>query len=352
MSLIFSPQKSCNTILENVRSSKLNFSIQETPYSLFLTIRKSFTKNFLNHQPEPHLDSRTKVLDIKKISDLEAELDILKTENRNLKLKNEHLEKGNVALANNYEEEVSECEAIKEELVDTTAQLENWKTNCKNMEANLKNIEKKSKQLEEKHTKTCNEVKKIKCEKEDLIKENNKISINLKTVKKEAKENNNEHDKIFRKKDETIKELLEYKIVKTAEEKAMKNKQKKIDKKLKAIGERESKLKLEKQHFDKIRDKMDACKEPEETTTKVNPEILTTDENANEHIHTVETADVEEPDLIYDVTVNKNLFENICDEGQNEETEEAIEDNLTFQEQIRQILQNTVKQSLEKLNTT
>ena len=34
-------QSSCNTIIESVRTSFLNYSIQETPYSIFLTIRKS-----------------------------------------------------------------------------------------------------------------------------------------------------------------------------------------------------------------------------------------------------------------------------------------------------------------------
>ena len=38
-------QKSCNAILQEVRSSCLNFGIQETPHSIYLTIRKSLNKS-------------------------------------------------------------------------------------------------------------------------------------------------------------------------------------------------------------------------------------------------------------------------------------------------------------------
>ena len=34
-------QKSCNSIVENVRSSFLNHALQESPFSVFITLRKS-----------------------------------------------------------------------------------------------------------------------------------------------------------------------------------------------------------------------------------------------------------------------------------------------------------------------
>ena len=37
-------QKSCQSILDTVRQSNLNFAIQETPFSIFITIRKSLNK--------------------------------------------------------------------------------------------------------------------------------------------------------------------------------------------------------------------------------------------------------------------------------------------------------------------
>ena len=39
-------QDSCAHILRSVRNSKLNFACQETPYSIYLTIRKSWKKHY------------------------------------------------------------------------------------------------------------------------------------------------------------------------------------------------------------------------------------------------------------------------------------------------------------------
>ena len=46
MAVDLEPQDVCDQVLQVVRSSQLNFCSQETPYSVFLTLRKSFTKNF------------------------------------------------------------------------------------------------------------------------------------------------------------------------------------------------------------------------------------------------------------------------------------------------------------------
>ena len=42
---------SCDKILNSVRSTNLNFSCQETPFSLYLTIRKSLVKFNNPHKP-------------------------------------------------------------------------------------------------------------------------------------------------------------------------------------------------------------------------------------------------------------------------------------------------------------
>ena len=44
-------QKSCDLVLASVRSSSLNYSSQETPFSIYLTIRKSFSKATFNQSP-------------------------------------------------------------------------------------------------------------------------------------------------------------------------------------------------------------------------------------------------------------------------------------------------------------
>ena len=238
-------QKNCDTILDRVRSSNLNFVLQETPFSIFLTIRKSFNKNLSNQPyPEPNLDSD--VHDSDKLSDLMAELKSLRTENKNIKAKKELLEQSQVTLAKNYAEEVTECEHLKGELIGNVSKLNNLQNNFEKMNSNLKIIENEKKQLGVKHEKTCAEVKVLKSEKDDLEKEKSKIIIALKTAKKEGKEKNHEHEKIIKKKDETIEDLLAFKLIKTSEEKSLRNKQKKLEKKLRSVQQIEQEVKEHK----------------------------------------------------------------------------------------------------------
>ena len=39
--------ENCNTILSSLRKSGLNFIVQETPYSAYITIRKNFCSGFV-----------------------------------------------------------------------------------------------------------------------------------------------------------------------------------------------------------------------------------------------------------------------------------------------------------------
>jgi hypothetical protein len=64
----------------------------------------------------------------------------------------------------------------------------------------------------------------------------------IKTLNKVAKESDAEHNKIIKKKDNTIENLQHYKTLKTSEERELKIKDKKINKKLKSLGEREAQL--------------------------------------------------------------------------------------------------------------
>ena len=43
-------QENCGRILQTVRTCNLNFSCQETPYSIYLTIRKSWSKHQQVHE--------------------------------------------------------------------------------------------------------------------------------------------------------------------------------------------------------------------------------------------------------------------------------------------------------------
>ena len=68
----------CEFLLKQLKSTNLNFILQETPYSVYLTIRKSFIKNLNTNNPSQTFNVSEETLN-KKIADLEAENLLLKS---------------------------------------------------------------------------------------------------------------------------------------------------------------------------------------------------------------------------------------------------------------------------------
>ena len=77
----------------------------------------------------------------------------------------------------------------------------------------------------------------------EKTKEYNKTNVTLKSAKKEIQENRHEHQKVTKKNEDTIEELLAFKVMRSSEEKSFKSKQKKLDKKIRKVEETETKLK-------------------------------------------------------------------------------------------------------------
>ena len=98
----FSPfiEKSCNSIIQNIRSSPLNFSLQETPFSIYITVRKSVVKTKIHQDVCQNVESE---LSPEPASALKTELDSL---NRKVKF----LEEANNGLKKDYEEAVVQNE--------------------------------------------------------------------------------------------------------------------------------------------------------------------------------------------------------------------------------------------------
>ena len=105
--------------------------------------------------------------------------------------------------------------------------------------------------LEMKHIKTCSDLRRLKDDYDDLTKEFIQSKISTKTLKKEAKELSSEHQKIVKEKDDTIEDLMRYKAERSSEEKDLKVKQKKLNKKLKQVEVREIKLKTIKDNLNR-----------------------------------------------------------------------------------------------------
>ena len=94
----FSVKTSCDFIINSVRDSSLNCSLQETPYSLYLTIRKTFSKASLSSEQNSS----------QSLPSLGG--DQTQTEINTLKQKLEYVQESNKSLEHYFTEAVDECE--------------------------------------------------------------------------------------------------------------------------------------------------------------------------------------------------------------------------------------------------
>ena len=159
-------KKTCDSILNHVKSSPLNFSIQETPYSCYITIRKSFNKNFLYQTDLSEASSRTQLKD-----------DLIDSSEELAKLRNKitNLEAANDTLVKDYEDEV----VLNEKLKSLVA---NFETKMKENEAKIVTKVK----LDEK-TVNNEVVRNLKDYNSKLVENLENVEKSLKTVNKQIK---------------------------------------------------------------------------------------------------------------------------------------------------------------------
>ena len=119
---------------------------------------------------------------------------------------------------------------------------------------------------------------------DELTKEIKYLSLHINNAKKDAKDQFNEKEKMILKQVKIIEELENFKSIKKWEEKEFKSKLKKVDKKLKAIGEREAKLKLQQKEADK-RLELDVDENENESNRKLKNENLATSELDTENLN-------------------------------------------------------------------
>ena len=157
-------QSSCDKIIHCVRGSCLNFSINETPYSLYLTIRKSFSKSTEENFSTPKNLSQSS----------DADLEILR---KRLELS----ESANNSLKLNCEEAVSECETSFKRIED--------------LEKKVKEFEQKEKLKEADVKKKDDLIQVLKIEKVNAVKEISAVEIKVKELGKIIKAKDKElHD--------------------------------------------------------------------------------------------------------------------------------------------------------------
>ena len=207
-----SPSVICEQILWLVKKSNLNFSLQETAFSLNLCIKKRFINKWpsTEHSNTPQTNT---VLPQEFLVELEAKDKRIAELENIVKVKEEVKEEGSA----------NKIKAVNEE----------------------------KRALQVKHEKVCADNKITKAENEALKKDLNSVNVALKTSRKENNDSSHRQDRKIELLEDKIKELHEYKIDKESEEKDLKNKTKKLDKKLKSIQEREAKIEIDKKKLER-----------------------------------------------------------------------------------------------------
>ena len=209
-----SPNQVCASIIEKVTSSRLDFSIHQTPYSLHFSLRKKFSKNS-NKIPLDYSSSTNASLSESQDDRLRQEL--LNTRNEYDRLFNWYM---------------GEQEAKSKLEVEYQRALENLASIVRSEES-VKDLKKVNKSLNDRIESKDLELKHLKSEVEDIKKDKNSLSVALKAAKAEAKEQLKDFEKQKNRLENSILDLSEFKKVKLAEEREEKLKKRKELKKSK-----------------------------------------------------------------------------------------------------------------------
>ena len=236
---------SSDFLLHSVRSSGLNYVCQETPFSIFLTVRKTFVKSISPSPPSP-----TSILEPEKFN----------VKQEKLLEDNNSLKEAFNRLKNDYGDAIEQCESysqVIEELNQKTEvlnkKLSDEKVVNENVENKIKQATNDRNKMESKFDEVIKENKTLKKEISELSNQIKTSSKDLKTALKDKRDISNDFEKKIRAFETENKTLVEYKILKEAEEKDLKLKLKSANKKLKSVTEKEAKLENEKLNFNKLK---------------------------------------------------------------------------------------------------
>ena len=176
-------ESSFKTIQDTVRSSGLHFCLQETPFSCYITVRKSLI------HPQAHIPVPSSLG-----GNSEAEL---------LKSRNIFLEKSNLEIKQSYHDAVDELEEkihtitnLEMKVTALTAKFDEVpRESDKIIESKVKDFVEENRKLQIKHELACAEIKNLKSERDDLKENLNSSSVALKSLGKENKEIKNKLEK-------------------------------------------------------------------------------------------------------------------------------------------------------------
>ena len=261
MAMFNSAQSSCDFLLHSVRNSGLDFSCQETPFSIFLTLRKSFVKSkYLPNQASP--------------SDVKEEK--LIGENKSF---NDAFNR----LKNDYEDALAELESRAQETQELNKRIETLSGKysvgqvlIKDLDNKLKDATNEKKKIETKYYQVDKENKTMKKEITQLNEQVKSSKNELKTAIKDKRDTNHNLEKKIVGLENKNKTLLEFKVLKDDEEKELKTKLKSVNKRLKSVTEREAKLSVDQSNHKKWKEQEKAEVEEKIIQTDLEDDTKTT----------------------------------------------------------------------------
>ena len=124
----------CDFLLNKIRNSGLNFSCQETPYSLFVTLRKSLIKprlsqHDLHHQQHGH----------NQVSELEP--DDIKAKYEKLLLKQQNLEEAFSRVQNDLDNAIEEATSDDKVIKNLRKVIEEKSATIEILDTKVRNLE-------------------------------------------------------------------------------------------------------------------------------------------------------------------------------------------------------------------
>jgi len=191
-------QKSCIQILNSVRNSNLNFSCQETPFSLYLTVRKSWNKKYCKSEHkgvDPNLEmilSENNLLKAE-LADVKAQLNISKDNTSEFETKIAAAEsevlkvyKETKSLKLVFAKKDDEIVALKTSIKNSTTQMEQTGLELLNLKKMLKSKDKEIYNLENYKINHQETVKALKENVRDIKKVNKALEKQAKNAEKKV----------------------------------------------------------------------------------------------------------------------------------------------------------------------
>ena len=207
--------ESCEKIIRQVCKSKLDFHMNQTPYSLYFSIRKKFVKG---HVPSTSTEN-PQICETKS-----QEPDVFNIWHEYNKLYYIYQDSASV-IARLNDEIANKCN-----IEETFGELKEMNHRLDLENKSLKN---ERSEMKVKYDKKCKEVKVLNDEINLVKKDKNSTSVALTRCKKEQIETNKSHEKKLHNYEKKLNELVEYRNKKLSEERDIKIKQRKELKKTK-----------------------------------------------------------------------------------------------------------------------